>query len=419
MSAVMDSTEAAPAGSVPTEVGNQIPLGNDLEKFLDQALAGKDISGPKESPKAEVEQESKPAVKKDLSELFTSTKENPDEGNEEKRQVPNEGNEKERNESRSQKADGEKEILSPEEQGQLMGLKAEREKRKEAQNRVAELEARLKELESNPPVPSEYERQLEAAKQRINEYENRLAISDLEATDVYKRQVAEPMAAAHEAIKSVVELSGLESGEVYDLLKISNTTEFRKAFREVAGDLNPIDQQELRQALDKVRELKPVEEGLRQNAKEMLERIKRHQDEQMQAERERYLRTSEKAFTETWKAFEDSRPWIKAVAQDEEGLREIMEIQRAAQEALDPNSEVLLDPHRRAATVYSARLLPLVENLASQLAEQLQATKAELAKYQSATPGISPQTTAGGSRQIQSDKNKSLEQYLTEALGVR
>lgn len=243
-------------------------------------------------------------------------------------------------------------------------------------SRVAELEKAVEEAKASPQNSEEIERMRE----QLQEYEQEIAISRVEATPDYKRAVLEPTNAILDSVSSLAEKYKIDTRKLVSALREESVVEGSDALTELAADFSERDRVRLYRMADDLSDVARRRDFLRENA---FAAAKEHEAKmaQMQKEyREHTIKEMSQAVDKTWDELFKEKQFINSMDQ-----KDLENVRRFAKET----DYFDAPPNERAYAVYSGLLLPLV--VAQLDAAQNKAAELEkaLSKYKKATPKVS------------------------------
>jgi hypothetical protein len=255
---------------------------------------------------------------------------------------------------------------------------------KAARARVAELEAKLSEVENAPKPDLVEAEKLQAAiaekEAKLAEYEKEIAISRFEATDEYKESVVAPMAAIIGVVEDLAKEYEVSEKSLLNILEEPNRKTQEKMILELASNFSERDRITLYNLGDDYAAVIEQRDKLRSRASEALA----VREKAKQAEEARKVEESRKAWQTSAKSVWDSFK-TKVPLPESEADRGKFESEVVAQVAkLDFDR---LSNDHKAFAAYAGAVIPEVVKANKALASEVSELKAALQKYQSATPG--------------------------------
>lgn len=255
---------------------------------------------------------------------------------------------------------------------------------KAARARVAELEAKLAQVESAPKPDTVEVEKLQAAitekEAKLSEYEKELAISRFEATEEYKESVVAPMAAIIGVVEDLAKEYEISEKSLLNILEESDRKKQGQMIAEIASNFTERDRISLYNLGDDYAAVMDQRETLRSKASEALAA----REKAKQSEAARLAEESKKAWSAStktvWEQFKAKVP-LPEDAQERAKIESEVVAQVAA-----VDFDKLSNDHK-AFAAYSGAVLPQVVKMNKALSTEIAELKAALQKYQSATPG--------------------------------
>jgi hypothetical protein len=255
---------------------------------------------------------------------------------------------------------------------------------KAARTRVAELEAKLAEVESaTKPDLAEAEK-LQAAiaekEAKLAEYEKEIAISRFEATEEYKESVVAPMAAIIGVIEDLAKEYEISEKSLLGILEEPNRKTQEKLIMELASNFSERDRITLYNLGDDYAAVMDQRDKLRSRASEALavrEKAKQAEEVRKAEEARKSWETSAKT---VWDSFKTKIPLPESEA--DRGKFESEVVSQVAKLDFDK-----LSNDHKAFAAYAGAVIPEVVKANKALTSELAELKEALKKYQSATPG--------------------------------
>jgi hypothetical protein len=255
---------------------------------------------------------------------------------------------------------------------------------KAARARVAELEARLAEVEVAASPDAVETEKLQAAilekESRIAEYEKELSISRFEATEEYRQSVVAPMAAILGVLEELAKDYDVPEKVLLNLLEEGDRKKQGDLITEVAANFSERDRFSLYQLGDDYAAILDHRDTLRSRAKEALF----EREKSLNNENARKLEESRKQWgTSTksvWGEFKKRIP----LPNDPEA-RAAFESKISSQVS-ELNFDSLSTEHK-AIAAFSGAVMPEIVQQNKSMSAEIVELKNALKKYQSATPG--------------------------------
>lgn len=267
--------------------------------------------------------------------------------------------------------------MSPNAGAKFKEIKAEA---KAARSRVAELEARLAELEG-AAVPDksgiESLQQAIADKEaKLAEYEQELAISRFEATDEYKESVVAPMAAIIGVVEDLAKEYEVSEKMLLDALEEPNSRKQGELIADLASNFSERDRFTLYQLGDDYAAIMEQRDKLRSRAAEALTvREKQHQ-QRLESERAASKAAWQSAASSVWDKMKANVP-----------LPNVGDFESALTDQIRNGDFDTLPTEHKVFAMYAGSILPEFIKQQSSLSKEISDLKTALKKYQSATPG--------------------------------
>ena len=283
---------------------------------------------------------------------------------------------------------------------------------KTAEQELAKLKAELEAARQSGSKEASSEIQaikaeLEENRKLVEDYENQLSLVRLESTREYKRTIVEPMQKAEKAIaEALTGYEGINVKDVVRVLDIADPAQRKAEFKDLMSGVDQLDALAVRNKLDEIAQLRGQKEELLKSANETLSKMEQQETLAEQQARLQFDKEADVAFESTWNQFEDSFPILKR-GQSPEWDQTVKTLREQAV-YLDKQP---LDHTQRATLTYQAVLFPLAVQVVRDLTSKSNATiaelKAQLSKYQAATP-----SAGAGSNNSQSTSLPSSAGFL-------
>lgn len=280
---------------------------------------------------------------------------------------------------------------------ELKEYKAETERLRQL---TAEYDAKVAELDAlaakNDPGPLE---------EKLREYEQDLMFRDLEATDIYKRTVEEPITQIMEGMARIAEENEIDVDALIDVLALDDPKERKSQLSSLLVGVPEQDKIEVYMAARDLDPLMARRDNLFANVQEALNEA-RMIDESQQKEilAQRAVERQEIAGAVVNKV-KEKLPFLKVA----EGV-DFGAIEKKAAD-LDPT---VADPVDIAFGAVASQLVPVLVREYAIMRKEVEALTDKLAEYDSAEPSLSGRTrdTVSGSR-----PDMSFEDAISAALG--
>lgn len=269
------------------------------------------------------------------------------------------------------------------------------------QQATKEYEAKVAELDAlaarNDPGPLE---------EKLREYERDLMFRDLEATDIYRRTIEEPITEIMQTVSKIAEDNRLDVDALVDILSLDNPRERKSQLGDFLIGVSDQDKIEIYMAARDLDPLMDRRNALFDNVNEALNEAKmldeRHQKELLA---QRAIERQEIS-TAVVNKVKEKLPFLKA----SEGIDFAAIEKRAAD--LDPS---VADPVDVAFGAVAAQLVPVLVREYAIMRKEVEALTDKLAEYDSAEPTLSGRTAEASGSGVPS--SLSFEEALNAALG--
>lgn len=255
---------------------------------------------------------------------------------------------------------------------------------KAARARVAELEAKLSQIESSKSSdftdPEALKSALFEKESKISEYERELAISRFEATQEYKESVVAPMAAILGVVEDLAKEYDISEKAILNVLEEPSHKRQGELISDLASNFSERDRFSLYQLGDDYAAIIDQRDTLRARASEAL--AAREKAAQLQEANK--FNESRKAWGNSvksvWETFKSKVPLPSSPEEQAKFESEVMS------QVANVNFDKLSDDHK-AFAAYSGAVLPEVLKRNKSLSSEVSELKTALKKYQKATPG--------------------------------
>jgi hypothetical protein len=255
---------------------------------------------------------------------------------------------------------------------------------KAARARVAELEAKITQLESAKSETLEDPEKLKSAlsekELKISEYEKELAISRFEATQEYKESVVAPMAAILGVVEELSKEYDISERAILNVLEEPNHKKQGQMISDLAGNFSERDRFSLYQLGDDYAAVIEQRDTLRARASEALAA----RDKALQLQESKKSEESKAAWGDSvksvWETFKSKIPMPESAEERSKFESEVVS------QVSNVNFDKLSNEHK-AFAAYSGAVLPEVIKKNKALSSEVSELKNALKKYQKATPG--------------------------------
>jgi hypothetical protein len=256
-----------------------------------------------------------------------------------------------------------------------------------AEARAAELEAKLKEVESAPKPDAEQAETLqEAIKEReakIAEYEKELSVSRIEATPEYKENVVKPMAAILDVVERIAkkyEAQGVTEKKLRAVLEESDPDRQGDLIEEVASEFKERDRVSLYNLADDFSAVLAERDNMREKAAQILA-----------------VREKEAKAAEVRKVAEAKSSWEKTTKKVWETLKEKLPLPLEGEDLTTTEKAIMdevaqtdfsaLSDDLKAFAAFSGATIPHIVKHSKALEAKVAELETALKKYRDQTPG--------------------------------
>jgi hypothetical protein len=293
-----------------------------------------------------------------------------------------------------------------------------------AANRFKELKTELKtnrsELEQLRQQSKEYEskiqeltglaesKDVEQMQEKLAEYEQQQALTNLEQTPAYKQIVSEPLEALVEQADQIADKYEVDSDSLIDILALDDPEEQEEQLSELLPNASDRDKAKIYRIMEDIDPILKRREKLYENADAALVEAKNLEEQQQAATAAEQAQLRQNITRNVVERVQQKLPFLKGI----EGL-DMSAIQQKASET-DPT---VLHPVDHAYNAVSAQVFPTVIRQYLEMRKEVESLTDRLAEYEDAEPAMSGQTKAPSARAGVSD-NASFEERVNAALGM-
>jgi len=293
-----------------------------------------------------------------------------------------------------------------------------------AANRFKELKTELKtnrsELDQLRQQSKEYEskiqeltglaenKDVEQLQERLSEYEQQQALSNLEQTQAYQQAVSAPLEALVEQADQIADKYEVDSDALIDVLSLDDPQEQEEQLAELLPNASDRDKAKIYRIMEDIDPILQRREQLYENADAALAEAKQLEEQQQAATAAENAQLRQNITKNVVERVQQKLPFLKGI----EGL-DMSAIQQKASET-DPT---VLHPVDHAYNAVSAQVFPTVVRQYLEMRKEVESLTDRLAEYEDAEPAMSGQTKAPSARAGVSD-NASFEERVNAALGA-
>lgn len=293
-----------------------------------------------------------------------------------------------------------------------------------AANRFKELKTELKtnrsELDQLRQQSKEYEskiqeltglaenKDVEQLQERLAQYEQEKALTNLEQTQAYQQAVSQPLEALVEQADQIADKYEVDSDALIDVLSLDDPQEQEEQLAELLPNASDRDKAKIYRIMEDIDPILQRREKLYENADAALAEAKQLEEQQSAAAAAEQAQLRQNITKNVVERVQQKLPFLKGI----EGL-DMSAIQQKASET-DPT---VLHPVDHAYNAVSAQVFPTVVRQYLEMRKEVESLTDRLAEYEDAEPAMSGQTKAPSARAGVSD-NASFEERVNAALGA-
>lgn len=293
-----------------------------------------------------------------------------------------------------------------------------------AANRFKELKTELKtnrsELEQLRQQSREYEskiqeltglaenKDVEQLQERLVQYEQQQALSNLEQTEAYQQAVSKPLESLVEQSDQIADKYEVDSDALVDILALDDPQEQEEQLAELLPNASDRDKAKIYRIMEDIDPILQRREQLYENADAALAEAKQLEEQQSAATAAENAQLRQNITKNVVERVQEKLPFLKGI----EGL-DMSAIQQKASET-DPT---VLHPVDHAYNAVSAQVFPTVVRQYLEMRKEVESLTDRLAEYEDAEPAMSGQTKAPSARAGVSD-DASFEERVNAALGM-
>ena len=293
-----------------------------------------------------------------------------------------------------------------------------------AANRFKELKTELKtnrsELDQLRQQSKEYEskiqeltglaenKDVEQLQERLAQYEQEKALTNLEQTQAYQQAVSQPLEALVEQADQIADKYEVDSDALIDVLSLDDPQEQEEQLSELLPNASDRDKAKIYRIMEDIDPILQRREKLYENADAALAEAKQLEEQQSAATAAENAQLRQNITKNVVERVQQKLPFLKGI----EGL-DMSAIQQKASET-DPT---VLHPVDHAYNAVSAQVFPTVVRQYLEMRKEVESLTDRLAEYEDAEPAMSGQTKAPSARAGVSD-NASFEERVNAALGA-
>lgn len=290
-------------------------------------------------------------------------------------------------------------------------LKAERERLKSYESKIAELESK-----QSKSVNSD---ELTKYQKRIEEYESKLKVINLEASPEYNEQITAPKMKLASDLEILAKANDLDPDAFLKAAAVEDPVERRKKINSITKELSQSDAFEARKAIDSLLELKSKDDELRKDISTTIKVMEEQREKSAKEFQERAVTETLKSYQDTFRDFTENGPvYFRKSADNEAWNKSLEQIYTTALSV--ENTE--LTPKQKAQLTLQAVSFPVIRQMfdtyVAKSNEEITSLRTQLQKYASATPSSGP-VTAGAGANTPEPMDKSLGLVAALEAGLR
>lgn len=294
-----------------------------------------------------------------------------------------------------------------------------------AANRFKELKTELKEnrseLEQLRQQSREYEskiqeltglvenKDLEQLQEKLAEYEQYQALTNLEQTQAYQEAVSEPLAALVEQADQIADKYEVDPDALVDIISLDDPEEQEAQLADLLPNASDRDKARIFRIMEDVNPILERRQQLYENADAALAEAKQLEEKQAAAIAAENAKLRENVTRNVVERVQEKLPFLKGI----EGL-DMQAIQQKAAET-DPTVLHAVD---HAYNAVSAQVFPAIVRQYLQMRQEVESLTDRLAEYESVEPAMSGQTKAPAASGSGLSDDMTFEQRVNAALGA-
>jgi hypothetical protein len=293
-----------------------------------------------------------------------------------------------------------------------------------AANRFKELKTELKtnrsELDMLRQQSTEYQskiqeltglvenKDVEQLQERLAQYEQQQALTNLEQTPAYQQAVSQPLEALVEQADQIADKYEVDSDALIDVLSLDDPQEQEEQLSELMPNASDRDKARIYRIMEDIDPILERRQNLYENADAALAEAKQLEEQQQAATAAENAQLRQNITRNVVERVQQKLPFLSGI----DGL-DMSAIQQKASET-DPS---VMHPVDHAYNAVSAQVFPTVVRQYLEMRKEVETLTDRLAEYEDAEPAMSGQTKAPMTRAGVSD-NASFEERVNAALGA-
>lgn len=277
-------------------------------------------------------------------------------------------------------------------------LKNERNHLKQLNETLEQRENRIKELEAVSP-------EVDALRQKIEEYESKLLVTRVEDTTAYKTLVEEPLREIITQSDTLAEKYSIDPEQLFTALTLEDEAQQEEAISEMLATASERDRFKAYQLIEQLKPVTAQRNALRENSQEALREIQELEQIRQREESARRLEHRKEVASKVSERVFSKLTFLK----DIEGV----DMKTLVKEA-ESTDHTTLPPVKAVYNQMAADLLPKVAREFIKITKERDALISKLAKYSKASPRVGGQTGDGGQT---ADPNLSFDEAVNRHFG--
>lgn len=260
------------------------------------------------------------------------------------------------------------------------------------------MKAELEKLRSQPPSAAntadieELRRELEASKNQLADYDQKMALLDVEQSREYRTNIAEPLARAEELIQSFAEKYQIDIREIAKAATTPNVLDRNQLLSEIVGGMNDFDKYEFKRVVDEAKTLYDRSMQVKRQAQESKKYLEESRAKEQAALQQRHREENLRVADTVWSGLQSKLPFLKENGE---------EFSRLAAEVKETNlADAPLETQAYAR--YAAVILPGLASKLEAQAKEIETLKQSLVKRGAMNPSVRSGSVAGTSKEAQS-----------------
>ena len=251
-------------------------------------------------------------------------------------------------------------------------LKEYRTKAETYQNELTQREARLQELEAVSNNP-----EFQQLQERIEQYEQRMLLTDLENSSAFKNTIHEPLSQLVSEADSIAEKYGIESNTLLDVLALSDEATQDERLSEVLANASDRDKSRIYRIIEEIQPILAQRSAILENAAEAAKEAEYYEQQKQQAQLVERVQQRREAADAVAEKLQSKLKFLSSM----DGL----DMKQVAKEAaeFDPST---LDPVTGTYQAMAAKLLPKMAAQYISLQKEIDNLTERLADFDRASP---------------------------------